>query len=77
MNELKNRGVGNILIAVVDGLKGFPDARTRFSRRRSGRHACISFEMDFASLEGPKSLRRRAEENLSGQRRRRRLKGVR
>ena len=26
MSELKNRGVGDILIAVVDGLKGFPDA---------------------------------------------------
>lgn len=26
MTELKNRGVGDILIAVVDGLKGFPDA---------------------------------------------------
>jgi putative transposase len=26
MNELKTRGVGDILIAVVDGLKGFPDA---------------------------------------------------
>lgn len=26
MNELKNRGVNDILIAVVDGLKGFPDA---------------------------------------------------
>ena len=26
MNELKNRGVSDILIAVVDGLKGFPDA---------------------------------------------------
>ena len=26
MNELKNRGVTDILIAVVDGLKGFPDA---------------------------------------------------
>jgi len=25
-NELKNRGVADILIAVVDGLKGFPDA---------------------------------------------------
>ena len=24
MNELKTRGVGDILIAVVDGLKGFP-----------------------------------------------------
>jgi putative transposase len=28
MTELKNRGVNDILIAVVDGLKGFPDAIT-------------------------------------------------
>ncbi len=28
MNELKSRGVGDILIAVVDGLKGFPEAIT-------------------------------------------------
>ncbi len=28
MTELKNRGVADILIAVVDGLKGFPDAIT-------------------------------------------------
>jgi putative transposase len=28
MNELKNRGVEDILIAVVDGLKGFPEAIT-------------------------------------------------
>src|SRR6202034_846518 len=26
MNDLKTRGVGDILIAVVDGLKGFPEA---------------------------------------------------
>jgi putative transposase len=26
MNEFKNRGVEDILLAVVDGLKGFPDA---------------------------------------------------
>ncbi len=26
MNDLKNRGVQDILIAVVDGLKGFPEA---------------------------------------------------
>jgi putative transposase len=26
VNELKSRGVGDILIAVVDGLKGFPEA---------------------------------------------------
>jgi putative transposase len=28
MNELKNRGVEDMLLAVVDGLKGFPDAIT-------------------------------------------------
>ena len=26
MNELKIRGVNDVLIAVVDGLKGFPEA---------------------------------------------------
>jgi len=31
MNELKNRGLADILIAIVDGLKGFPEAiRTVF-----------------------------------------------
>jgi len=28
MNELENRGIEDVLIAVVDGLKGFPDAIT-------------------------------------------------
>jgi len=28
MNELRNRGIEDVLIAVVDGLKGFPDAIT-------------------------------------------------
>jgi putative transposase len=28
MNELRNRGVDDLLLAVVDGLKGFPDAIT-------------------------------------------------
>jgi hypothetical protein len=28
MNELRNRGVEDILIAAVDGLKGFPEAIT-------------------------------------------------
>jgi hypothetical protein len=31
MNELKNRGVDDLLFAVVDGLKGFPDAITAVS----------------------------------------------
>ena len=42
MNELRNRGVEDILIAVVDGLKGFPEAITRFSPSRACRPAsCI------------------------------------
>src|SRR5437763_14157604 len=28
MNELKNRGVQDVLIAAIDGLKGFPEAIT-------------------------------------------------
>ncbi len=35
MNELKNRGVDDILIAVVDGLKGFPETiNTTFPKTR-------------------------------------------
>jgi len=33
VNELKTRGVNDILIAVVDGLKGFPERSRRYSRR--------------------------------------------
>jgi putative transposase len=40
MNELKNRGVVDILIAVVDGLKGFPDART--PRRSPEGYTCAA-----------------------------------
>jgi transposase-like protein len=32
MTELKSRGVEDILIALVDGLAGFPDAITAVSR---------------------------------------------
>ena len=35
MNELKNRGVADILIAVVDGLKGFPEAINALAYDRS------------------------------------------
>ena len=33
MNELRNRGVADMLIAIVDGLKGFPEAITVTSPR--------------------------------------------
>jgi putative transposase len=40
MTELKNRGVEDVLIAVVDGLKGFPQAiNAVFSHRRRSRPA--------------------------------------
>ena len=35
MNELRGRGLRDILIAVVDGLKGFPDALRRGVRFRA------------------------------------------
>jgi len=59
MNELKGRGVGDILIAVVDGLKGFPDAIT------SAFPPCvvqtcivhlIRYSMQFASWKERKAL---------------------
>ena len=34
VTELKNRGVQDIFIACVDGLKGFPEAIETVSRRR-------------------------------------------
>ncbi|RWB93840.1 MULTISPECIES: IS256 family transposase [unclassified Mesorhizobium] len=51
MNELKNRGTEDILLAVVDGLKGFPDAIVQ---------TCIVHllrnSMDFVSWKDRKSL---------------------
>jgi transposase-like protein len=34
MNELKNRHVEDVLITIVDGLKGFPEAITAASRKQ-------------------------------------------
>ena len=75
MNELRNRGVEDILIAVVDGLKGFPDAITgRLPRRRSSRPAsCICCAKAWSS--SPRRIESRrggAEGDLPGDGRRRR-----
>lgn len=43
MNEMKNRGVGDILIAVVDGLKGFRRPSLRCSRIRRCKLASCTF----------------------------------
>ncbi len=42
MNELQHRGVEDILVAVIDGLKGFPEAITAvFPRPKSRPVLCI------------------------------------
>ena len=77
MNELKNRGVGDIPIAVVDGLKGFPEAITAvfpetvpdLYRAPDPPFAVVRV------LEGPQDGRAGAQSNLPGQGCRRRPRG--
>lgn len=62
MTELKNRGVEDVLIAVVDGLKGFPEAitavfpeaqvQTCWSGRPPVRHRCARLRSLQISSEG-------------------------
>ena len=59
MNELKNRGVQDVLIAVVDGLKGFPDAiRTVFPQAQV--QTCIVHmvrnSLDYCSYKDRKAV---------------------
>lgn len=56
MNELRNRGLEDILLAVVDGLKGFPDAITAVfpQDRRSNLHCPSAAQFHgFCILERP------------------------
>ena len=59
MNELKNRGVADILIAVVDGLKGFPEA-INAAFPETGVQTCIVHllrnSMSFASWQDRKPI---------------------
>jgi putative transposase len=41
MNELKNRGVEDLLVAVVDGLKGFPQAITAVFPQATVQTSCL------------------------------------
>lgn len=41
LTELENRGVKDILIACVNGLKGFPDAIIRFTP--NAKSSCVSY----------------------------------
>jgi len=59
MNELKNRGVGDILIAVVDGLKGFPDAINAVFPQAIVQTCVVHLirnSMDFASWKDRKAI---------------------
>jgi len=55
MSEIKNRGVSDILIAVIDGLKGFPDAITAVFPQTQIQ-TCIVHYADFRIM--PTSRRR-------------------
>lgn len=59
MNELKNRGVEDILIAVVDGLKGFPDAINAVFPETTVQTCIVHLlrnSLDFASWKDRKEL---------------------
>lgn len=61
MNELKNRGVEDILIAVVDGLKGFPDAINAVFPETMVQTCIVHLlrnALDFASWKDRKDLAR-------------------
>lgn len=65
MNDLKQRGVEDILIAVVDGLKGFPDAiRTAFPRTNV--QTCIvhlmRYSLAFCAAKDRKAVARALKE---------------
>ena len=59
MNELKSRGVADILIAVVDGLKGFPEAINAVFPRTVVQTCIVHLirhSMDFASWKDRKGV---------------------
>ena len=59
MNELKNRGVDDILVAVVDGLKGFPDAIAAVFPQTIVQTCIVHLirnSMDFASWKDRKAI---------------------
>src|SRR6201998_197650 len=59
MNELKNRGVEDVLIAVVDGLKGFPEAITAVFPQTMVQTCIVHLirhSMDFAAWKDRKAV---------------------
>jgi len=68
MNELRNRGIADILIAVVDGLKGFPDAINAVFPETVVQTCIVHLIrglQELRLLEGPEGRRKRAQERLS------------
>ena len=73
MNELKNRGVADILIAVVDGLKGFPEAINAVFPETVVQTCVVHLirnSMSFASWKDRKLIAQSLQERLSGRKRR-------
>src|SRR4051812_24790284 len=66
MSELKNRGVEDVLIAVVDGLKGFPEAITAVFPDAMVQTCCSSSptQLGVRGLQGPQSRGGGAEGHL-------------
>ena len=59
MNELKNRGVEDILLAVVDGLKGFPEAITAVFPEATVQSCIVHLlrhSLDFVSYKDRKAV---------------------
>jgi putative transposase len=81
MTELKNRGVEDVLIAVVDGLKGFPEAITAVFPQAQVQTCIVHLRSSpsrvsgVRAVEGPQGRGRRAEGGLPGHGRRRRPGG--
>jgi putative transposase len=79
MTELKYRGVEDVLGAVVDGLKGFPDAITAVFPQATIQTCIVHllrYSLDFVSWKDRKPVADRAQGHLSGARRRGRRGGV-
>ena len=74
MNELRNRGAEDILLAVVDGLKGFPDAITAVFPEAIVQTCIVHLfrnSMDFVSWKDRKSLATALKEVYRADQRRR------
>jgi putative transposase len=72
MNELKNRGVEDVLIGVVDGLKGFPEAITAVFPQATVpdlHRTPAAAQSRFRRLERPQTSRCRTQGHLPGGRR--------